>query len=466
MKTNKLNDKPMQGIHVYALLFFIILFACILTWIVPAGEFEKAAVEGTSQTVYLAGTYHGVESNPQNPVDMINAIFNGLVKAASTIFVIFLMGAWVKIMEDSRLITKSFGRLTAAFQGHEKIVVVLVMLLLTFLGAFGINPSIPLLPLGVLLAQTLGYDGAVAFAMIFLANYVGYGMGAYNVQSLGIAQEIAQLGRFSGAGMRLVNHGIGFGMLLFFTMRYIKRITKDPASSLTRGNEVTVQVEENAAGAEHFTMGDWLNLAVFTGGFAVILYGVVKLGWGMAKFGPVFLAMAILTGIFGGLGINGTARSFVRGCENIAYSALIVGIAGAISIVLTDGRIIDTIVYALSNPIVKAGPVLGSVTMFVSNSVINLFIPAATGQAATVMPLMTPVADIAGISRQVAVTAFQFGDGITNCIIPTSTSLFACLGICGLRYDKYVRWVLPLVIGLSVFAAVILAVLQIAQWGM
>lgn len=207
-------------------------------------------------------------------------------------------------------------------------------------------------------------------------------------------------------------------------------------------------------------------MAVFIGGFAIILYGVVKLGWGMAKFGPVFLAMAVLTGIFGGLGGNGTARSFVKGCENIAYSALIVGIASAISIVLTEGRIIDTIVYALSNPIVKAGPVLGSVAMFLSNSVINLFIPAATGQAATVMPLMTPIADIAGISRQVAVSAFQFGDGITNCIIPTSTSLFACLGMCGLRYDKYVRWVMPLVIALSIFAAVMLAVLQMAGWGM
>lgn len=466
MKSRNLSDKPIQGIHVYALLLFIIVFACILTWIVPAGEFDKSPVEGTSRTVYLAGTYHGVESSPQNPVDIVNAVFNGLVKSASTIFVIFLMGAWVKIMEDSRLITKSFGRLTSAFRGHEKIVVVLVMLLLTFLGAFGINPSIPLLPLGVVLAQSLGYDGAVAFAMIFLANYVGYGLGAYNVQSLGIAQEIAQLGRFSGAGIRMMDHAVGLGLLMFFTLSYINKISRDPDSSLTRGHEVTVQAQEDRAEDVHFSIGDWLNMAVFIGGFAIILYGVVKLGWGMAKFGPVFLAMAVLTGIFGGLGVNGTARSFVKGCENIAYPALIVGIASAISIVLTEGRIIDTIVYALSNPIVKAGPVLGSVAMFLSNSVINLFIPAATGQAATVMPLMTPIADIAGISRQVAVSAFQFGDGITNCIIPTSTSLFACLGMCGLRYDKYVRWVMPLVIALSIFAAVMLAVLQMAGWGM
>lgn len=467
MKKLEIKDKPLKEIHVYVLLFAVVLLSGILTWIIPAGEFDKTLVEETKRTVYVSGTYHAVEANAQNPWDIMNGLFDGWVSSAVQIFVVLLMGAWVKIVEDTKLITKSFSRLTHTFQGREKIVVIVVMTVMSVIGGFGINPSIPLLPLGVVLSYSLGYDGAVAFAMIFLGNSIGYCMGAFNVLSVGIAQEIAELPRFSGTGVRLFDHGVSLLFLIFFTMRYIDRIKKNPKSSVTYGSQVTIAQDavESSGENEKFTKGDWANIAVFVAGFTAIIYGVMKLNWSMKQYGPVFLVMAILTGIFGGLGANGTAKSFVKGCEKMVFTAMIIGIAKAISIVLANGNIIDTIVYALSYPISKIGPVLGANMMFISNSFINIFIPSASGQAATVMPLMTPIADISGITRQVAVLAFQFGDGITNNIIPTSTSLFACLGMCGLRYDKYLKWLMPVFIALNVIAFAVLTVLQLMQWG-
>jgi len=174
--------------------------------------------------------------------------------------------------------------------------------------------------------------------------------------------------------------------------------------------------------------------------------------------------MAVFCGLIGGLGLNGTAQAFVKGCGSMAYAALVIGMARAISVVMSDGKIIDTVVYYLSLPIAKYGPVIGANLMFFANVVINFFIPSGSGQAVTVMPIMVPLADLTGITRQVAVQAFQFGDGFTNCFIPTASVVMGCLGLSGIAYEKYVKWIFPLILTQVVLAMVALTVLQTIGW--
>lgn len=198
--------------------------------------------------------------------------------------------------------------------------------------------------------------------------------------------------------------------------------------------------------------------------FGAIIYGSLQLKWGIDHYSVVFFMMAVSCGLIGGLGMNGTAVAFVKGCGSMAYAALVIGMARAISVVMTDGKIIDTVVYYLSLPISKYGPVIGANLMFFANIVINFFIPSGSGQAVTVMPIMVPLADLTGITRQVAVQAFQFGDGFTNCFIPTASVVMGCLGIAGIAYEKYVKWIFPLIALQIVLAMVALTVLQTIGW--
>ena len=247
---------------------------------------------------------------------------------------------------------------------------------------------------------------------------------------------------------------------------YIKRITVDPTKSLTYNaekakTEATVQEEKE----ENISLRQSLCLLIAVACFAAIIYGSLYMKWSFNQYSVMFVMMAVLCGIVGGLGISGTAEAFVKGCGTMVYAAFVVGMARAISVVMIDGKIMDTLVYWLSAPISLVGPVLGANLMLFANIIINFFIPSGSGQAVTVMPIMVPIADLTGITRQVATQAFQFGDGFTNCIIPTSGTLKGCLGIAKISYEKYVGWFTKFLVVQLILSAVAITVLQIMKWG-
>jgi uncharacterized ion transporter superfamily protein YfcC len=450
--------------HVFALMFIITILMAVLTWLIPAGQYERVK-EGTVTKV-VADSFKVVDSNPQGFWGVFDAVVKGWIQSASMIFMVFFVGGAIKILEETGTIRVGMNRIVHKLKGKELWAVAIIMLLMSIGGATGVfaNPVVALIPLGILLAKGLGYDSVVGFAMIYLGSYAGFNVGWGNVFTVGIAHSIAELPMFSGFGVRVFFHIVNLLLTFGFVYLYIRKIQADPTKSLVYSAEEAAQEANHFEEHESMDLRHMLCTAIVVISFGAIIYGSLQLKWGINHYSVIFFMMAVFCGIIGGLGMNGTAQAFVRGCGTMAYAALVIGMARGISVVMTDGKIIDTVVYYLSLPIAKYGPVIGANLMFFANIVINFFIPSGSGQAVTVMPIMVPLADLTGITRQIAVQAFQFGDGFTNCFIPTASVVMGCLGLSGIAYEKYVKWIFPLILTQVVLAMVALTVLQMIGW--
>ncbi len=450
--------------HVFALMFIITIIMAILTWVIPAGEYERIKVG--ERTVVVADSFKVVDSNPQGFWQIFDAVVKGWIQSASMIFMVFFVGGAIKILEETGTIRIGMNRIVHKLKGKEFLAVAIIMILMSIGGATGVfaNPVIALIPLGILLAKGLGYDSVVGFAIIYLGSYAGFNVGWGNVFTVGIAHEIAELPMFSGFGVRVLFHIVNVALCIGFVYLYAKKIKNDPTKSLLYSAEEAAEEKNHFEEQEHMDLRHILCTLIVFFGFGMIIYGSLELKWGINHYSVIFFMMAVFCGLLGGLGINGTASNFVKGAASLTYAALVIGMARGISVVMTDGKIIDTVVYYISLPIAKYGPVIGANLMFFANTVLNFFIPSGSGQAVTVMPIMVPLADLTGITRQVAVQAFQFGDGLSNCFIPTSSVLMGCLGLASLSYEKYVKWVFPLIALQIALAVVALTVLQMMQW--
>ncbi len=450
--------------HVFALMFIITVLMAVLTWLIPAGQYERVK-EGTVTKV-VADSFKVVDANPQGFWEIFNSVVKGWVQSASMIFMVFFVGGAIRILEETGTIRVGMNRIVHKLKGKELWAVAIIMLLMSIGGATGVfaNPVVALIPLGILLAKGLGYDTVVGFAMIYLGSYAGFNVGWGNVFTVGIAHTVAELPMFSGFGVTVFFHIVNLLLTFGFVYLYIRKVKADPTKSLVYSAEEAAQQANHFEEHESMDLRHMICTAIVVISFGAIIYGSLQLKWGIDHYSVVFFMMAVSCGLIGGLGMNGPALAFVKGCGSMAYAALVIGMARAISVVMTDGKIIDTVVYYLSLPISKYGPVIGANLMFFANIVINFFIPSGSGQAVTVMPIMVPLADLTGITRQVAVQAFQFGDGFTNCFIPTASVVMGCLGIAGIAYEKYVKWIFPLIALQIVLAMVALTVLQTIGW--
>lgn len=458
--------------HVYVFLFMIILVVCAFTYIIPAGEYERApvVVGASKQTRVVADTYHHVAQNPQAPWTSFSALTKGFTQAASIIFMVFFCGGAVFILERTGTVKVCFQRVIRKASGREHWAIFIVMFLMSMGGATGAlaNSTLALLPLGILLARGLGYDNVVGFGMIYLGAYSGFNVGWGNVFTVGIAHGIADLPELSGFNVRVFFHAVNFALTYWLVSHYAKNIKVDPHKSLRYEEDVSLDeiygTTDNKEELEDVKSKHYLCGAITVLCFVTIIWGSLKWGWGMSQYSTTFLAMSILCGLFGGLGVSGTAQDFIKGCSTMVGGAFVVGLSRAVSVVMTDGQIIDSVVYYLAEGISSFGPVVGASMMFYANIVINFFIPSGSGQAVAVMPLMVPLADLLGITRQVAVQAFQFGDGFTNCVIPTGGVLMSSLAMAKIPYGRYVKWYAPLLLLQTILATIALTVLQIQGW--
>lgn len=452
--------------HVFALLFIITAIMAVLTWIIPAGEFER--IEAGTRTVVVPNSYQAIESNPQGIIDVFKGVINGWEASSTMIFMVFIVGGALKILEETGAINAGLSKLIARLKGKESMAILIVMTLMSIGGATGAfaNPVVALMPIGIILAKGLGYDPVVGFGMIYLGAYAGFNTGFANVFTVGIAHEIAELPMFSGMGVRIGLHVLYLGLSAFFVIKYANKIKKDPTKSISNDGVGIGDLEEAGNSEEvDFTLQHKLASLITFISIASIIYGSLELGWGISEYSVIFLIMGIASGIVCGLGPDRLARAFVDGCSGMVTAALVIGMARGISVVMTEGKIIDTLIHYISQPIASVGPVIGANMMYISNIIINFFIPSGSGQAVTVMPIMVPIADLTGITRQVATQAFQFGDGFSNCLFPTAGTLMACLGLAKIPYEKYIKWLWKFFLIQFIIGIVGVTLLQIVMWG-
>lgn len=419
----------------------------VCTYLIPAGSYERVYSETADRNVVDPNSFTYVDQTPVGLFGLLHAIPDGMLEVADIMVFIFVVGGAFNIITRTGAMENGIKKLAYKLQGREKLLIPLMMFAFSLGGAtFGMSEeTIIFIPIGIALARALGYDAIVGMAMVTFGAAIGFSSGFMNPFTVGVAQKIAELPTFSGMPLRIAVWVCMLVAVPTCILRYAGKVKRDPSASYVYDLELAQKDQRVAIEDVTLRRRDILVLLVLAGGLGVIVYGVIMHGWGVLDIASVFLGMGILGGIVGGTTPNGMARDFIAGAKDIAMGALIVGIARGILVVMTEGQILDTIVYALATVISGLPKAVAAEGMLLVQCVINFFIPSGSGQASTTMPIMTPLADIIGLTRQTAVLAFQFGDGFTNAIIPTHGTLCASLGVAGIPFNKWFKFALPVV---------------------
>ncbi len=458
--------------NTYFLIFSIIIITAVLTWIIPSGEYNRSAMNGCE--VVVAGSFHSVESNPQGIGAILMAPIRGFTNKSAALIVgfILIVGGVFAILAKTRAIDAA---IMAVAKAHDKSPIIEMLYIPIFMvifslggGSFGMGEEvIPFILIFVPLTLALGYDSIVGVAIPFVGAGAGFAGAFLNPFTIGIAQQIADLPLFSGIGYRLISWVICTAVAIAFVMIYAAKIKKRPEKSLTFDMDEEKRKNLHIGDLENFkgvSKGHKLALYTFALGMVGMVIGVLKYQWYIEEICAVFFLTGILVGIVGRLSMKEFTDAFVSGARDMVGTALIIVLARGILIIAEDGRIIDTMLFGLSNSIKNLHPIISSQAMFVIHSIINFFVPSGSAKAALTMPIMIPLADIVGVTRQTAVLAFQFGDGFSNMIVPTSAITMGVLTLSGISWEKWARWIIPLEIIFLIVGFLLLIPPFLIEW--
>jgi len=448
--------------HPLVLLTACVILAAIASHVLPAGEYERRDDEATGRSVVVAGTYHQVEPSPVGLFDAIVALPRGMADAAEVIFLVFLIGGAFTVVDETGALKRGVTSLIRSLRGRDLLVIPVVSL---FFATGGVVENmqeeiIPLIPVLLILTRRLGFKPMVAVAMSAGAAFVGSAFSPINPFQVAIAQRLAELPLASGAAFRIVFLMIALTFWIAMTMRYARR-TRDSGKGVDAGDSRTTDATDadGHAGARGSTDSAEgvraADLGIFTlvlGTFAVVVVGMMFWHWGFNELSAAFFIMGVIVGLLSGMKIGGTAEAYVRGFRSMAYAGLLIGFARAIYVVLQDGRVVDTIVHAMFTPLEGLPVLASSFGMVAAQTVIHVPVPSVSGQAVLTMPLLVPLSDLLGMSRQVTVLAYQYGAGLCELLTPTNGALMAILASAGIRYEDWIRHVLPLYLGLIALA--------------
>ena len=455
--------------HTLVLVFLIIVSVGLLTWIIPAGEFDRADKSG--RTVVIPDSYQHVEEQPQGVGAILGAPVRGFIDAANVIAFIFVVGGAFGIVNATGAITaaiESTARMIGQTPFSQAATIPILMVLFSLGGAtFGMSEEVlAFIFIFVPFARALGYDSIVGAAIPFVGAGAGFAAAFLNPFTVGVAQGIAELPLFSGMAYRFLVWVVVTAIAIGFVMRYARKVSRNPElSPVFDAGRVDAVMPSSNLRAEGISRPQGFVIAVVLLSLAGLVVGALKFDWFIIEIAALFLAMGIISGLAGRLSASDIAHSFVAGAKEMMTAVLVVAFSRGILVVATDGRVIDTILAALSGMVEQAHPIVSAYLMLFVQVCINFFVPSGSGQAALTMPIMTPLSDLIGISRQTAVLVFQFGDGFTNLIIPTSGVTMGVLGIAKIPWEKWAQWVLPLEILFFTVALLFIAIPVLFGWG-
>lgn len=456
--------------NTYLIIFSIIILMAVLTYVIPAGEFDRVETE-TGMTVD-SESFHYVEGSPQGIGDVLMAPINGFTGAALIIGFVLLVGGVFGIIGKTEVIElglRAVASLHEKFSSVRFLLIPFFMLCFSLGGAlFGMSEEvIPLILIFVPLSLSLGYDSITGAAIPYVGAAAGFAGAFLNPFTVGIAQGIAGLPLYSGLEYRVI---VWFGatiIAIVFVMRYAAKIKKHPEKSPMYEFDKKKREElhlDNTDTGKAFSKKHSAVLLLFAAGMVLIAVGVLAFQWYIEEISAVFLAIGIVSGIAARLSVKEITDSFLKGAKDLMGTAFIIALAKGIVVVAEDGKIIDTILHFLSTVIGDFHPVISSQLMFFVQSVINFMVPSGSGQAALTMPIMAPLGELVGVSAQISVLAFQFGDGFTNLIIPTSTVTMSVLFLAEIPYEKWLKWILPLILLFYLFSLIMLIPPHFFHW--
>jgi uncharacterized ion transporter superfamily protein YfcC len=449
--------------HPLALLLGCVLVAAALTWVLPAGTYERRDDPATGRKVVVPGTYHTVARTPVGPFQALVAVPKGLTDAASVVFVVFLVGAAFVVVDRTgalrggaawlvgRLDRGSGGSSGGSPGGGGALLIPVVSVAFALGGVLiGLQEEVVgLVPVLLVVARGLGYDATTAVAMSLGAAVLGGAFSPVNPFGVGVAQKLAELPLVSGWELRSVALLAALALWIAGTMRHARRVRVAPTAAAA-GDAIDAEI---AASAGPFGPRQAAVLLLLLGGFAAYVVGALRYDWGFDELSALFLLLGILAGLAGGLRVAGTADAFAQGFREMAGAALLIGVARSIYVVLEQGQVVDTIVRAMLAPLDGLPPAVTALGMLAVQTAVHVPVPSTSGQAVLTVPIVVPLADLIGLSRQAAVLAYQYGAGLCDLVTPTNGALMAVLAAAGVKYDDWLRFVVPLFLGAMVVGA-------------
>lgn len=465
VKERKLIKVP----HTFIILLGLILVVGIMTYFVPAGTYTRYYDESTGRNLVDPTTFTEVEKNPMTVVEFFSAGVDGFVEAGYVIALTFAVGGGFFILEKAGIITGAISMLARKIKGRGILIIPVLMVAFAICDCFvGMcELTMVYVPIILPLMLAMGFDSMTAVATALIGSQVGFTLALANPFTTIIGQKIAGLPIMSGWEYRLIMMAVFLVVAILYVCRHAKKVRANPLSSSMY--EIDLQTRENVDDTVLATAT--LNIRQKIAGvvaiaiFAYMVYGVISLGWDMPQIGASFLAIGILGGIIAGMKGNDICEAFIEGSVNVLEGALIIGLSRGIAVIMDNAMITDTIVHAMANVLQNVPGVLSALGMTVAQTIIEFFISSGSGQAVATMPIMAPLADLIGVTRQTAVMACQFGDGLTNILYPVSGYFMATLGLAKVPYEKWVKWFMPLLAVEWVLAAIFMIIAQIIQWG-
>lgn len=460
------SKKKFEIPHVYVILLFVVVVCAILTYIVPAGQYDMME-SANGRSVVDPSSFQYVDNTPVGLMDVLKSVPDGMVETASIIFFIFMVGGAFSVIDATGAIEAGIGRITLKMRGKERAIIPIIVFVFSLGGAvFGMaEETLPFIPIMVTLAIALGFDSLTGIGIVLAGAGAGFAGAFMNPFTVGVAQGIAELPLFSGMGFRIVAYLVMVTLVIGFLFNYAGKVRKNPRLSPMYEIDIKRDDKLDLDNLKELTNNRKLVLIILAATIGLLVFGVITYGWYIQEIAALFMGMAIVAALAGKLGLNGFAKNLVKGFANLAGGALVVGFARAILVVLTKGHILDTILYASSETLLQLPSAVSAVGMYVFQCLLNFIVPSGSGQAAVSIPILAPLSDLVGVTRQTAVLAYQFGDGISNIFTPTSGYFMAGLALAKVPWQKWAKWILPLIIAEYIIAGILVFVAHSIGYG-
>jgi len=444
MEAKKKKEVP----HVLVILIVAIAICVVLTYIIPAGQYTYMKNAATGRNVIDPASFTYIDKSPVGLLSGLLSIQEGLIQAANISFLIFMAFASLFVIEKTGAIDASIMLMTKKIKDKPKsagFMIAIVMIVIAAWGSTGtlsFEEILAFIPIFITLAIALGYDALVGMGMSFVSVGIGFASATINPFTVGVAQGISELPLFSGIGFRAIILVVMTALAIAFVLSYGNKVKKDPSKSLVAGIDYSEFTIVGERAETPMTTQRILTLAALVIGVGIMAFGLIKKGWYINQIGAIFIGITLVTGIVNRWSPNKLAETFVQGLSKGVLSALIVGFARGILVVLTKGHVIDTIVHSFASALSQMSLYVSGVGMLVFQTLLNFLIPSGSGQAAVSMPIIVPIADLIGMNRQIATLIFQFGDGYSNMLWPTGFLLIGC-AIGKIPISKYYKWFMP-----------------------
>lgn len=454
--------------HIYVILFIFGAIASITTYFIPSGKFERVPGPEGRESID-PDSFHHVEQTPVGIEDFLTIIPRGLIDAGEVVFFTFIIGGMFAVFKRTGIIEIAVDKLTRKFSSKSIMIIPVLTtvfaLVATLIGTAEL--SLVYIPVIMPLIIALGYDSITAAAIALCGTVVGFTVGVLNPINTGLAQKISGLPVFSGLGLRLILFIVIITVSILFIMRHAKKVKNQPNLSPVYEEDTEKRNSYQSVGASKplsaTVRQKWAGVAALVF-FIILVYGVISRDWFMVEMSGLFIIMGIVVGMVAGLKVSEICEAFNQGLRDVLMGAIITGLARSIAVVLEDGQIMDTIVHSLGTAIGGLSPAFAAVGMYVVQVLINFIISSGSGQALVTMPIMAPLADIVGVTRQTAVLAFQLGDGFTHIFYPTSGYFMAALTIAGVEWHKWVRFFYPLFLTWGGISIIVIFIVQLIGW--